>query len=880
MPLSAGLRLGPYEIVAPIGAGGMGEVYRAIDTRLGRTVALKILPSNIARSPEMRERFEREARTISNLNDSNICTLHDIGEQDGTFYLVMEHLEGETLAARLTRGALSDEETIRYATQIANALHRAHEQGIVHRDLKPANIMLTKSGAKLLDFGLAKLADMNVAGGDDVTRRDPLTSEGTVLGTLAYMAPEQLLAEKIDARTDIFAFGAVMYEMATGRRAFDAPSRVRLMTSILEEQPTPVSDLRPLSAPVIDRVVRIALAKKPEDRWHSARDIAFVLQSPNTGPTARLPVARRTGWMMVGGLAALLLAALIAAGVLLRRSPPAAAQANIRSLLVAAPEITVGQFGAIALSPDGRSIAFLAEDGDSERLHVQRLDGTSHEVVAAGAHPRFPFWSPDSRYVGFFLIDEEKRIKKFDTVTKSVQSVTDIDGIGGRATWGSKGDILFISGPNGVVQRLAADGNAATPLTKLDARQGEIGHVWPAFLPDGDHFFYLALTSREGQALGKNLYVSSVSAPEKRKLVAQNASNAAFVAPHHLVFAREQNLVVQRFDPVRLDISGAAVPLVPEPMTFDANAGLAEFTVSANGLLAYTAIGVQKTRLVLADRRGQITRPLTEVGSFLYPSISPDGTRVSVTRRLPESRANGVVVYDVADGSTVRVTSEAADYDFPLWSPDGRSIAYGSNRRSLREICVRPARGGEEQLLLSAGREDVPVDWSTDGRYILFRRLDARTFYDLWALPLEAGRKPFPVVTSPAAEQQAEISPDGRWLAYTAAEGATVQLFVTPFPDGGQPQRIAAGMQPHWRSDGRELFFIAPDLRLTTIPFDDGKPAGKAQSLFEILSRQTTPFGRVYDVFPDGQQFLLREALDEEMPRVVLIQGAFTARDQ
>ncbi|MDP9193254.1 MAG: protein kinase [Acidobacteriota bacterium] len=875
MPLTAGLRLGPYEIVAPIGAGGMGEVYRAVDTRLGRTVAIKILPSNIARSPEMRSRFEREARTISNLNDSNICTLHDVGEQDGVSYLVMEYLQGETLAARLSRGALSDEETLRYATQIANALHRAHEKGIVHRDLKPANIMLTKSGAKLLDFGLAKLADMNVAGGDDVTRRDALTSEGTVLGTLAYMAPEQLTADNVDARTDIFAFGAVMYEMATGRRAFNAPSRVRLMTSILEENPPAISEVRPLTAPVIDRVVQVAMAKKPEDRWQSARDIAFLLQSPAiAGGPARPVVARRRG-MWVAVAAGLLCGALLTTGVLLRRNSGVTSGAKIRSILDVPADNILEIFGAIALSPDGRSIAFLAIHDKKTLLHVQRLDGTNHEIVPASEQPHFPFWSPDSRYVGFFLIEQEKKIKKFDTVTKSVQNVTDVQGIGGTATWSTKGDILFIDGPNGGIYRVTADGGAPTPLTTLDSKSGEIGHVWPAFLPDGEHFFYLALTSGEGQDFGRNLYVSSVSAPRNRKLVARNASNAAFVPPHSLIFARGENLIVQHFDPDRLEISGPAVPLVPEPVAFNSNAALSEFTVSGDGLLAFTILGVQKTRLVVADRRG-LMRPLTDVGSFQHPSISPDGLRVAVTRQLPKSRMNGIVLYDVGSGATTRVTNEAADYDYPLWSADGRSIAYGSNRRTLREICVRPADGsGEEKVLLSAGKEDVPMDWSADGQHILFRRLDSKTFFDLWALPLSTARKPFPVVTSAVAEQQGEISPDGRWLAYTATEGERPQLFVIPFPAGGDPQRVSPGMQPRWRSDGRELFFIAPDLRLTAIPFDNGKPAGPPEPLFHILSPETSPFGRVYDVFPGGQRFLLREALDETRPRVVLVQGAF-----
>jgi len=886
MTLTAGTRLGPYEILAPVGAGGMGEVYKAQDTRLERTVAIKVLNSRLSESTEVRQRFEREAKTISRLSHPHICALFDVGQADGTEYLVMEYLEGETLTQRLARGPLPTEQVLRYGIEMAEALDQAHRQGIVHRDLKPGNVMVTKSGTKLLDFGLAKAFERSVdatereqaAAGQHPTAKSVLTSlptaagtpnltqEGTILGTFQYMAPEQLEGRDADARTDIFALGAVLYEMATGRKAFAGKSQASLIGAILKDEPAAISSIQPMAPPALDRVTRVCLAKDPEDRWQSAHDIAAELKwiaegsAAGIAAPAAIAVRRRSRERVAWSGFALATLAAMALGVgYLRRAPapPRVTRFEIVPSDTAPFQAPSNEFATMmAVSPDGRTLVFEADDSKGKRsLWIRALDSLEARPLPGTENAWYPFWSPDSRSIGFFA---GKKLKRVDASGGPVQDVCDAaDGRGG--TWSRDGVILLAPAPAGPIHRVAASGGVPAPAISLDAAHGEDSQRWPTFLPDGKHFFYFSYLGANPEARNQNggVRVGTLDSKETH-VVVPDASNVAYVEPGEILFSRGGNLLAQRFDSRALRVVGEAVA-VAQSVSVDEAKKLAFFSASTTGVLAYARDKAFPARLLWLDRQGRQIGSVGEPGDYRFPRLSPDGRRLSVA--VAQGPRSSVWIYDLTRGSSTRFSSDTAFDDEPaIWSPDGGRLAFGSARGGPERLFVRPVSGaGSEQALLKTTDAEIPLDWSRDGRFIAFVAPGLTTDWDIWILPLEGDRKPFPFRQSPAADVGPSFSPDGKWIAFTAEESGRSDVFAAPFPGPGEPIPIstAGGRDARWRGDGKELFYIAEDGRMMAVPIREGSTLepGVPTALFDARTRVQRGFR--FDASADGQRFLV-----------------------
>jgi Tol biopolymer transport system component len=872
MPLTAGFRLGPYEILAPLGAGGMGEVYRARDTRLERTVAVKVLPSSMSSSPEVRQRFEREAKTISQLSHPHICALYDVGREGETEYLVMELLEGETLSDRLAKGALSLDQTLRYGQQIADALDKAHRQGIVHRDLKPGNVMLTKSGVKLLDFGLAKAIEPQAAKGSltSLPTQQGLTQEGTILGTFQYMAPEQLEGKDADARTDIFAFGAVLYEMATGRKAFSASSQASLITSIMSADPPSVSSIQPTSPQAFDRLVRKCLSKDPEDRWQNARDLMGELQwiAHGSAAGAAAPaVARRQNRERLawGVAAAAFLAALAGLAGAVRYADRAAVLSRPMRSSIVLPEKTA--LRGVSLSPDGRRMAFVARDASGKSLlWIRALDSLSMQALPGTENPSFPFWSPDSRFLGFFA---EGKLKKIDASGGPSQTLCDAP-INRGGTWSPDGTILFAPVPDSPLYRVSSSGGVPTPVTRFDSTRGETSHRWPFFLPDGRRFLYLVTSFGSGEERQKmGIYVGSVDSKEEKFLVAAK-STMAYAQPGYLLFLREKILMAQRFDAKSLGLTGDPFPVAEQVQYFPQTAN-AIFSVSQSGLLVYQTVwSPVLSRLVWLDRGGRETGSLGTPGDQANPRISPDGKRIALDVIDHQTGNMDIWIYQSSGGVATRITSDPAIDASPVWSPDGDRIAFMSLRKGHPDVYQRSSSGaGSEESMLQSERAKYTTDWSPDGRFILYRNVDATTNLELWALPVGGDRKPFPFLKTPFGVSHGQFSPDGRWVAYASNESGRWEIFVAPFPGPGGNWKVSSsgGTEPRWRRDGKELFYLAPDGNLMAVEVKAGATfeAGSATALFQTRRRvpvsSTDMFS--YDVSADGQRFLVNTDVGE-----------------
>ncbi len=889
MPLSSGTRLGPYEILALLGAGGMGEVYRARDTRLERTVAIKVLPAHLAASPERRQRFEREARAVSSLNHPHICALYDIGQQDGVDFLVMEYLEGETLAHRLEKGPLPPEQVLRYGIETADALDKAHRQGITHRDLKPSNIMLTKSGAKVLDFGLAKaVAPRTAASGTSgsTTLSSPLTMEGTILGTCQYMAPEQLEGKEADARSDIFAFGAVLYEMATGRKAFEGKTQASLIAAIMERDPAPLSTLQPLAPPALNRLIKTCLGKDPDERWQTAHDLMLELKwIAEGGSQAGLPapvIARRKSreklaWALS---AVLLLAALLATAAYLRL---ALRPARIFRTYVLPPEksafVVLGaNAGPAVVSPDGRRLAFVARGpGGKSVLWVRPLDALTAQPLAGTENASVPFWSPDSRWLGFFA---DSKLRKIGASGGPPQALCDApNGRGG--SWSQEGTVVFSPNFDDPLYRVPAAGGVATPVAKLDQSRQENSHRWPYFLPDGRHFLYWA---RSGSVEYNGTYVGSLDGQEP-KLVLRGNSDAVYAPPGYLLFVRDRSLMAQPFDARSMLASGDAFP-VAEQVRVNAGAYKALFSVSQNGVLAYhgaagTAAGSQ---LRWFDRTGKEGATVGEPAVYLYQQLSPNGQKLAAA--IADSTGNyDIWVYDLSRGVKTRLTFAVSIESSPIWSPDGMRIAFASNRKGQFDIYQKAANGiGEEEALLETSAEERPMSWSSDGRYIAYIRkeMQGKTKWDVWVLPLFGDRKPFPLLQSEFDELHPAFSPDGRWLAYTSNESGTNEVYVRPFPGGGGKWQVSTrgGSQPRWRRDGKELFYLAADNKLMAVEIKEKGASleiGNVQPLFQARPVSVLTFGAVYDASADGRRFLINSATEQESSEPITLVINWTA---
>ena len=860
MTLTAGTRLGPYEILSPIGAGGMGEVYRAKDTRLGRMVAVKVLSQDLSAAPDVRQRFEREAQTISQLSHPHICALHDVGNQDGTEYLVMELLEGETLSDRLARGPLALEQTLRYGQEIADALDKAHRQGVVHRDLKPGNVMLTKSGVKLLDFGLAKVAEPSTDLGLSASpTRQGLTQEGAILGTFQYMAPEQLEGREADARTDIFALGVVLYEMATGRKAFGGATQASLISSILRDDPAPISQVQPMSPVALDRIVKTCLAKDPEDRWQSAGDVGKELRWIADGSTSGVTTSaaarpkRRNRERLAWALAA---AGLVAAAWLAadRLRAPAAAPSRLLRANVLLPEKV--QLHLAVLSPDGRRFVFsgLGADG-RDHLWLRSLDSYDSVLIAGAEGGIFPFWSPDGRFIGFFA---DKKLKRVEANGGAVIDLVEADGVGGA--WAPDGDILFAlaSGP---ILRLPRAGGKPVPVTRIDAARHETTHRYPFFLPDGRHFLYLALNAAGNSRDPANrIWVGSVDGAPAKPLVAGN-QNAVF-ANGHLLFIRGDlagTLFAQPFDPVRMETTGDPVGVASEIGVWGDYLGIGKYSVASDGSLLYSSF-LLRTRLEWLDREGKSKGTFGEPGSHFAFRLSPDDSRIAFDLYDPGTNLSQVWIGDVARDVQTKLTSGSSSNINPAWSPDGSRVAFESDRKHQADIFVRAAGGsGAEDQLTDSERQSSPMDWSADGRYILY--LDREPFgnrrMQLSAIPVVPPRRPITVVPPALTDiLSARFSPDGKWVAYARDESGRIEVFVVSFPDGqGKVQiSVSGGSNPRWTRGGSELLFsdFAGTVMSVAIETAKGFQASTPRPLF------TLPPGTYgLEVSANGERFLV-----------------------
>jgi serine/threonine protein kinase/Tol biopolymer transport system component len=861
MTLVTGKRLGPYLVEAPIGAGGMGEVYRGHDTRLDRAVAIKVLPTVLAESAELRERFEREARLLSKLNHPNICVVYDVGHQNGTTYLVMELLEGETLAVRIARGPLPVQQATSIAVQVGGALDRAHRVGVIHRDVKPENIMLTKSGAKLLDFGLAKPAPIQGGLGGGVTKTLPITGEGTILGTLQYMAPEQLDGRPADARSDIFAFGAVLHEMITGKRAFAGDTPATVISAIIKDDPPPLVELQPLVPSALDAIVRTCLEKDPDERWQNAHDLVSQLRwiqlsgsQPHMSVGSLGKISRRRIYiysaLALCGLLAI--ATGVAAGRFLQTEAP---RESIRFTIAEPAGTTFSPNPAApfaAVSPDGRYIVFDSSLSPGlGALHLRSLNDTVARRLPGTDNGWLPFWSPDSKYVAFFA---DGALKKTAIATGGVETICKIDGFEG-GTWNHDDVVLFSKGPAGIF-RVDASGGEPVAVTKLDESRNEVYHRAPIFLPDGKHFLYSTQP-------GNDIFYASLDGTAPRRLLTADA-RALYSPPGFLLFARNGALFAQKFDAKQGRLSGDPVRIANSVRTTPGN-GRAAFSVSQTGVLVYRSASDRNTTTVRwIDRSGKREGVLLEGAEYFAVALSPDESRLAFHRH-EEPSGGGIWVKNLVRGDTIRLTSDPSHNIDPTWSPDGQRIVFTSYRNRGSDFYVRAANGtGEDELLFkSEERKEFPR-WSPDERFLIYQvMVGARS--DIWIWSHENRAKPKPLITSSADEVQPQLSPDGKWLVYASSESGSHEVYVQPYPPNGTryPVSSGGGVQPFWRRDGRELFYLTLGgaLKAVRVLAASSKfEAGVPQTLFEADITGLHPLGNyLYQPSNDGSRFVVAE---------------------
>ncbi len=879
MTLASGAKLGPYEIQSPLGAGGMGEVYRARDIRLDRIVAIKVLVSHLSSLPELKQRMEREARAISSLNHPNICHLYDIGSQDGTDYLVMEFLEGETLAERLRKGALPLHEILKIGIAVAEALAAAHRQGIVHRDLKPGNIMLTKGGAKLMDFGLAKAAAGALGSAassapllsaaqtmSQASPVSPLTTAGTMIGTIQYMSPEQIEGKEADARSDLFALGAVLYEMVTGARPFEGKSQISVASAILEKEPGPISAVQPLTPPAFEHIVTACLAKNPEDRFQTARDVALQLKWIEQSGT---PILSSTGkrrnhrellaWLIAGGLALLLIAL-----VLFWRGSRVVEQTTYYF----APLPFAAR--AVAVSPNGHTIAMIGRR-ESERNNVLWIYEPGSEEATAlpdTGDASFPFWSPDGRSLGFFAAG---KLKRLNLAGGPVQTLCEAP-TGRGGTWNKDGVILFTpSGTLGVgLYKISASGGTPTQVTVPDKTLSEDSNRWPVFLPDGIHYLYSAI-NLSGRRDLYSIYVGSLNSNEKR-LIVRAKGNAAYAAPGYLLFYRDQTLFAQHFDPEKFQLTGESVPILTDVQFFPRISEGVFAATSAGLLVAQRSKDSGASQLLWFDRKGQ------QIGVALGPGIygnimlSPNGQVVASDTTDPASQNTDVWTYDLQTLGAKRLTFDPALDSLPIWSPDGSRTVFASNRELKFDLYLKDANGAqEEKIIPQDGPDRFPTDWSRDGKYVLYGRGP-----DLWFLMLPELRAT-QLLKATSTLKSGRFSPDGKWVAYSSNESGRWEIYVTSFPEAHGKWQVSntGGDQPRWRSDGKELFYLSSDSKIMAVPVKTGSnfDSGAPTALFQANPREMFATSELfsYDVSGDGQKFLINSQLKTELTPMSLV---------
>ncbi len=884
--------IGQYRVISKIGEGGMGEVYRARDTKLVRDVAIKVLPATFSADAERLRRFEQEAQAAGALNHPNILVIHHIGTHSGSPYIVSELLEGETLRERMAGAALPQRKAIDYALQIARGLAAAHAKGIVHRDLKPENLFITHDGrAKILDFGLAKLVRPQFAGEVD-TKAATLranTEPGRILGTVGYMSPEQVRGELVDQRTDIFAFGAILYEMLSGRTAFHRQTTADTISAILKEDPPDLSTTEH-ATPALERIMRHCLEKKPEERFHSASDLAFALEALSSSTatstqTEAQPALERRGmnsrerlaWITAGILFLALLALLIFVIAPFRESP--AESRAVRSFILP-PENSSFDFtdtnaGSLSISPDGRRLTFVAPTAEGKDiLWVRSLDALSAQALTGTEGASFPFWSPDSRFIGFFA---GGKLKKIEAAGGPALTLCDAPEARGGA-WNRDGVIVFAPDVAGALQQISASGGPPSAVTQLDQARAGTTHRWPYFLPDDQHFLYLSRGATASETQTGSIYVTSLGSKES-KLLLRVSSNVAY-AQGYLIFLRAGTLMAQAFDAKRLEMAGDAFPIALGVQS-EPSMARAVFAVSENGVLAYQTGSVRNgSQLAWFDRNYKQLSVLGDVADYGSPQLSPDGKRLAVSIVDPQNGNQDIWLYDVARGLRTRFTVDPGDERSPAWSPDGSRIVFSSNRKGHFDLYQKSAGGvGNDEPLLESDLEKHPLSWSPDGRFLLYNTVDPKSKADLWVLPLGGDRKPFPFLQTEFNEFNGQFSPDGRWIAYVSDESGGNEIYVAPFPGPGPKQQISTsgGRQPKWQGDGKEIFYLAPGKKLMAAEVN-GQGAslviGAARPLFEVHPYES---GYAYDVTTDGQRFLINTIVEQKASAPITLVLNWTA---
>ena len=851
--------MGPYEIEAVIGVGGMGEVFRARDKRLDRAVAIKVLPRAFASHLDSRRRLEREAKTISRLNHPHICTLHDVGHHEGVDYLVMELIDGQSLADRLARGALPLDQVLRYGSEIASALGQAHRAGIVHRDLKPGNIMIAKSGAKLLDFGLAKGAvePDGIGAPLSETQQKPLTEEGVVVGTFQYMAPEQIDGLPADARTDIFALGAVLYEMATGRRAFAGASRSSVIAAILAREPEPLSEVEPLTPPALEHVIRKCLAKEPDDRWQSALDIAAELDWIRTGSQTLAPgapsIPRRQFLWAAGGVVAGIAGAEAFRFIRTGRTPR-----SPRFTSIAPPsgtELAI-EYGAPQISPDGQTVAFVVRDGSgNSKLWVRSLSSRDAKPLEGTAQAREPFWSPDGRQLGFFTPSDDGRLKRIDLDSSTVTDLAYAPFTNG-GSWSERGDIIF-SSVDAPLRVVSSSGGPVRDVTKRGQGEIERAHSWPSFLPDGRHFVYHAVAY--GETPRAVIRLGSIDGSVSRELM-ETESAARYVPPGFLFYRRERTLVAQGFDVDRMVMRSDRFKFADD-VTDDGKAVIA--SASSQSLLYHAGLIVGQTELVWFDRSGRELGRLPAAGRYRRPSISHDGRSVAV--EIPDTTSHGSAIWvlDLVRGTRRRLTDNAYAALVPAWSPDDQQLCFMHGQLSAGDIAIKPVDGTKpEQLLEVNPAFTIPTDWSPDGRHLVLheRRDKERALFDLYLFSI-ADRK-----RSLFAQRatQGRFSPDGKWLVYlSSAESERSEVFVQSLDPNARRWQVSTegGSRPRWSRDGKEVYFtrgtalMSASVSMRAENIEVGMPRVVLPATAGMFSSPQPQ----YDLAPDGRILVVVE---------------------
>ena len=879
MPIAPGTQLGPYEIISPLGAGGMGEVYRARDSRLGRDVAIKVLPTALAEHADARERFERESRAVSRLNHPNICTLFDVGDEGSTHFLVMELLEGETLEQRIKRGALPLDAALKIAEQIADALSKAHRAGIVHRDLKPSNIFLTKQGAKILDFGLAKdrtnleATPDSTHGGSPTTVVSKDTAAGTILGTYPYMSPEQLEGKVADARSDIFAFGAVLYETLTGQRAFAGTSQASVIAAILERDPRSILELMPVCPKSLDRVVKRCFMKDPDERWQTAFDLKMEIQQiAKDGAEANEKVrekAQASKPWVPGVLLGLILLLAVAAGALfLRKSPPKPPLFSS----IAPPQGTYfeieGDMGIPpALAPDGSGVVF----GAGGAIWFRSLRDGTERILSKGKNEVYPFWSPDSKNIGFFSDGKLRIMEISGGATKTLCDASNPRG----GSWGSSGIILFTPTTRDILYQIPVTGGTPKPVTQLDIRLHST-HRWPFFLPDGQHFIYMAANHVQPLSEENGVYVASLDGKLNRLLVS-SVVGAQF-SSGQLFYIRDSKLVAQPLDLEKLSLSGNATTIA-EGVVTDIGVWHATFSVSnADTLIYQTGTASGKSRMEWVDRSGKHLSYVSETDILFGPRLSPNGKHLLAAMGDPGA---DIWELDPAGEHKTRLTFENLSVSEAVWSPDETRFVYSLGEPGKRfTLNVKAASGsGAAKVVEETTDINSPTDWSPDGRYLLCERF-VKGSSEIWVVDLEGKEPSRPFGTTGLAttfQSSGQFSPDGKWMAMvTSVTGP--QIYIVPFKGGGGQWEVSTegGRWPRWRRDGKELYFVSSRNEMMAVKIGEkgeSLEVGQPERLFSYRpALRIFRSGMInYDVSLDGKRFLLDISADQNTRPLTLV---------